>query len=197
MFNGGFSGASNTFAAALWALDYLGYMSSATSIEGLNFHIGNGTGGAYNPMDPVGASSSYTLRGVGYAMLAFHQYANGKVIPVVLTATRAINVTAYAVLQSDGSERVSIINRTHASSSSSSMDAIVTINPGKPYAHAQIMYLTAPNSDPTAVNGITLGGQGVTTDGTWSGGFTQTLRPTGAGFVVSVPHTSAAVLRLY
>lgn len=197
MFNGGFPGASNTFAAALWALDYLGYMSSATNIAGLNFHTGNGTGGAYNPIDPVGISSSYTLLGVGYALLAFHQYANGKVVPITLSATPSTNITAYAVLQDDGSESVSIINRTHSSSTSTNVDATVTINPGATFSHAQVMYLTAPSSDPTSVSGITLGGQGVATTGTWSGGYTQTISPTGTSFVVSVPHTSAAIVHLY
>ena len=200
MYGGGFVGASNTFAASLWALDYLGYLSSATGLAGVNFHTGNTSnlsGGAYNPIDPVGLASSYTLEGVGYGMLAFHQYANGKVVPLTVSATPSINLTAYAVLQSDSSESVSIINRTHTSSTATSVDATVTVNPGKTFGHAQVMYLNVTNSDPTLSSGITLGGQGVTSSGAWAGGFTQTLTPNGGNFTIAVPHTSAAIVHFY
>lgn len=199
MFGGGFAGASNTFAAALWALDYLGFYST-TNLAGLNFHEGRTSGpngGAYNPIDPVGIQTSYTLRGVGYALLAFKQFGPGRSVPVSLSNPNNVNVTAYAVLHPDNSESTALINKTHSSSTASSIDTNVTIAPGNSYTHVCVMYLIAPNSDPTTLTGITLGGQGVAPDGTWSGGYTSCSSVANGSYTLSLPHTSAAIVHFF
>jgi hypothetical protein len=191
MYSGGFAGASNSFASALWSLDYLGYFSQNTDLAGLNFHTANRTS-AYNPIEPVGIASSYTLKGVGYGLLAFEQGSQGRPVPRTLSNPSNVNLTAYATLQADGTQTVRLINKTYGANA---IDTTVVVNPGRTYARAQVMYLRVANNDPAATTGITLGGQAMGTNGVWNGTFTQTLTPTNGRFSISVPRTQAAIVR--
>ena len=199
MYSGGFPGASDSFASALWSLDYLCFFAQNTHLEGINFHTANETA-AYNPIEPVGRASSYTLMGVGYGILAYSQWSTGngnKAIAQSTSNPEGINFANYANLQADGSIRMALINKTHQSSTSTNNNVTVTVNPGRSYGHAQVMYLSQVNGDATQTAGISLGGQDVSQTGTWTGGYTQTILPTGNSFTISVPHTSAALVRFY
>ena len=154
MYLGGYSGASDSFAASLWALDYLSYFAHNTDLAGINFHTAN-KASAYNPIEPVGLASSYTLKGVGYGLLAFEQGGQGRPVPRTLGNPSNVNLTAYATLQSNGTETVRIINKSQGTSAA---DATVVIDPGKAFAHADVMYLKATNNNAGATSGITLGG---------------------------------------
>jgi hypothetical protein len=200
MSNGGKVGASDSFAAALWALDYLAYFASNTSLGGIDLHVGSQSGpgflGAYNPIDPIGYSSTYTLRGVGYGILAFNQFAEGYSLPIEITNLRSINLSAYAILHSDGTEGLLLINRTHEGTNTQSIDAIVSVTPGEKFSHAKSMALRSKGDDLSSLDGITLGGKGVDTSGKWKGTYSDygTFKGT---YSITVPHATAVLVEFY
>ena len=190
MFLGGVPGASDSFAAALWAFDYLSFFSHNTDLAGINFHTAN-RNSAYNPISPIGLATSYTLRGVGYGLLAFEQNGQGRPVPRTIVNTANVNLTAYATLHTDGTQTLRLINKTQ---NAGAVDATVVVDPGRTYTQARVMYLRAPNNNPAATTGITLGGQSMSGSGVWNGTFTQTLTPVGGRFTIAVPRTQAAIV---
>jgi len=193
LYQGGYSGASDAFAAALWSLDYLSYFAQNTMLAGINFHTANQTS-AYNPIEPVGLASSYTLKAVGYGLLAFDQLGQGRPVPRTISNPSNVNLTAYALLRTDGSETLRLINKTYGTSG---VDATVVVVPGKTFTRAEVMYLRQSTSSVTATSGITLGGQSVSGSGAWNGTFTQTLTPVNGRFTIPVPRAQAAIVHLF
>jgi hypothetical protein len=191
IYSGGLPGASDSFAAALWALDYLSYFSNETELAGINFH--NAGSAAYNAFSPAGLAADYTLKGVGYGLLAFAQNGPGRPVPPHVLNAGAVNLTVYALLHGDGTETVRLINKTHGSTA---VDATVVVDAGKGFRRAEVMYLTVSGDDPAASTGITLGGKPMEGDGTWAGGFTVQIEPQKGRFSIPVPHTQAAIVRL-
>jgi hypothetical protein len=192
MYMGGVAGASDSMAAALWALDYLSYYAHETPLAGVNFH--NAPGASYNAFAPTQLATAYSLRGVGYGLMAFARGGRGRPLPRVVRNPHAVNLTAYALLHDDGTETVCLVNKTHGAKST---DATVELDPGRRFAQAEVMYLAVANDDAASATGITLGGAPVAADGTWSGGFTSTLAPRKGRFTVPAPHTQAAIVHFY
>jgi hypothetical protein len=192
MYNGGFEGASDSFAAALWALDYLSYFSHETELAGINFH--NAGTAVYNSFAPARLAPTYSLQGVGYGLLAFAQHGQGRPVPRTIRNPKSVTLTAYALLHADGTETLRIINKTHGAAS---VDTTVVVDPGKRFERAEVMYLAVAGADAAAKTGITLGGRALEGDGTWAGGFTLPLKARKGRFPVSVPPTQAAIVRFY
>jgi hypothetical protein len=190
IYSGGLAGASDSFAAALWALDYLSYFSQETELAGLNFH--NAGAAAYNAFSPAGLASEYTLKGVGYGLLAFAQNGPGRPVPPQVLNASAVSLTVYALLHDDGTETVRLINKTHGAAG---VDVTVVLDPGKRFPRAEVMYLAVRGDDAAATTGITLGGKSMEGDGTWAGGFTAAIEPKKGRFSIPVPHTQAAIVR--
>jgi hypothetical protein len=194
IYQGGMKGASDSFAAALWALDYLSFFAHDTELAGLNFHVAN-KASAYNPIEPVGLASSYTLKGVGYGLLAYAQTGAGRPVPRTITNPTNVNLTAYARQHDDATATLVLINLSHGGTGA---DATVAVHPGRTYRRASVMYLRAPNNDAAATTGITLGGAAMSESGVWGGTFTKALTPSPSGrFTVSVPRTQAAIVRFF
>lgn len=200
----GVPGASDRFAAALWALDYMHWWA-ARGVSGVNFHnkqwIYTDTItpalGTYTPLagtcSPSGCGA-YRVSPKGYAIKAFGLGASGKVKPVQIAKAPEVNVTAYAV----GGDRdlyVTVINKTHGADAT---DARVTIEPrnfGLTEAAAITLEAGEPG-DPSSET-ATIGGAVITNDGPWQGKWT-TLSPDSTGHVaVTVRATTATVIRLH
>jgi hypothetical protein len=180
--SGGKPGVSDVFASALWAADYL-FDLAELGVAGVNFH------GSFNCR---GYTSFCAMKGGGYhvhsnyyGMLFFRQAAQGRVIPLKLTGN-GVNLTSHATLGEDGTLRVALINKDLGKS------ARVGIDPGKRSGQATVMRLTAPSVD--AKTGITLGGAGVASDGTWNPKPPETITARDAKFYIDVPAASAALL---
>ena len=180
--SGGKPGVSDVFASALWSADYL-FDLAELGVAGVNFH------GSFNCR---GYSSfcaekngGYHVHGNYYGMLFFRQAAQGRVIPLKLTGN-GVNLTSHAVLGADGSLRVALINKDLGKS------ARVGISLGNRSQQATVMRLTAPSVD--AKTGITLGGAGVASDGTWNPKPSEALAASNGNFQVDVPAASAALL---
>ena len=129
----------------------------------------------------------------GYGIRAFELGSHGRVEPVTTVNTNGLNLTAYAV--GNGSNLyVTIINKEHGAGA---RDAAVTILPdGVSSGSAAVMFLTAPNGNLGATNGVTLGGASMTNNAPWLGKWTSLNSVTNGQCTVTVPAASAAVVKV-
>jgi hypothetical protein len=163
-YSGGVDGVSNTFASALWGLDYSLSMAQA-GIAGVNIHGGlgvcndpiwNGKFQRYTPF--CAANKAYELAGVYKAMPIYYglwmarQMGPGRFLPVTVAAER--NVTAYAVRGDDGRTRIAVVQKDETSGA----PVQLTLNVGGSARHAQVLRLTGASlgTEPTAVQGSTV-----------------------------------------
>ena len=197
-FNGGKEGASDTFTAALWGLDYLHWWTRHGA-AGINFHTGDKVAaGAQSATCRyaayVSTTGGYDVHPVGYAIKAFDLGGHGEMISLTCQSAAGLNVSAYGVLGTDNALYVTLINKEHGSAG---RDAAVALNPGRPYAHAEVQFLTNASHDIADKTGIMLGGAAVNEDCTWAGKWTSLQPPSQVGqFTVTLPAASAAIVKL-
>ncbi|HSS14815.1 MAG TPA: glycosyl hydrolase family 79 C-terminal domain-containing protein, partial [Rhizomicrobium sp.] len=184
-YGGGKAGVSDTFASALWALDYL-FVLAAYGASGVNMETGVNHLGVVSKYTPItddlaghyGAAPEY------YGLLAFAQAAKGEQIALDCNAG-SVNLNAYATRQ--GSQlTLTVINKDM------SRDASVAIT-GMVAKQARAMRLSAPSLP--AASGITLGGAPVD-GGKWSGGKSDPVKLSGGKAMLEVPCGSAALVTL-
>ncbi len=112
----GVVGASDGFASALWALDYMHWWA-AHRMAGVNFHNNPWIPTDTIVPDPNPCTASgcgdYRTSPKGYGMKAFSLGSHGSVEPIAITNPSKINLTAYAV-GTDQDLFVTIINKTHS-----------------------------------------------------------------------------------
>lgn len=200
----GISGASDTFAAALWALDYMHWWA-AHGVSGVNFHNNQWIYtdtitpelGTYDPANgscsPPGCGN-YRVSPKGYAIKAFDLGARGETKPVTVSKSPGVNVTAYAV----GSDRdlyVTVINKMHGAGAA---DVRVNIVPRSfPWTDVASMTLAAGDHvDPSSYS-ATLGGAAITNDAPWQGKWTALDSDSRGQVAVTVPATTATVVRIH
>jgi hypothetical protein len=197
-FHGGAKDVSDTFASALWALDYMHWWASHGA-AGINFHTGEQVAAA-DETTPcfyavfLASNHGYMIQPLGYAMKAFDLGGHGRELPVRLaSASRTLNLTAYAV-SSDENLYVTLINKEHGLGAH---DAAVALAIPTSYTHAERMRLEGPGGDISAKTGLKLGGAAIEDNASWNGTW-QTLevgKKTGQ-FQTTVPAGSAAIVRL-
>jgi len=178
---GGKPGVSDSMAAALWAADYL-FATAELGVAGVNLHSYFRCGG-YTPIC-ADNRGGYRAMPIYYGMLLFHQAARGRAMPV--HCATAINMTAHAVLGDDGKLRIALINKDLTHSAAASLAA------GKTFTKAGVFRLTAPSV--TSRDGITLAGNAVAADGTWTAQPLTPLPVTHGTCEVAVPAASAALV---
>jgi hypothetical protein len=186
VFGGGKTGVSNTLASALWGLDFM-FALAEKGAAGINFH-GGGIG-AYTPI--AWSNGQFTARPLYYGMLFFREASKGRLLPFTLQAPDSLNITAHAVLKTDGSVLATLINKDL------SKEALVTINIHRSIATADLLRLTGPAPDSTS--GITLGGAAVNADGNWSARQSETavISISRSTCLVKVPAASAVLVNLH
>ncbi len=195
-FNGGAKDVSDTFAAALWGLDYL-YWWAGHDATGVNFHTGDfvAAGERNTPCRYAvfwSAPDGYAVHPLGYAVKAFSLGSQGRLVPATLSTNNDnVNLAAYAVVGSQKELYVTLINKDHGAAA---RDAIVTIAPTQPYRRAKITRLAA--NQITDTTGVTLGGAEITDTAAWKGKWETVSAAEGGRFVVNIPAASAAVIRL-
>jgi hypothetical protein len=196
-YGGSNNGFTNSYGAALWALDYFCYMAYSTNMGGMNLHNGpiGSNSGSYNAISPIGVSSNpLSLQPPGYGIWVFHYGSQGQPLQTTLSNPSNVNVTAYGLLETTGAETVHVINRT---SGSKAVNTTVTVTPGGTYQNAQVIYLQQANNDVTATTGITFGGAPMNSDGTWSGGYGPQQSVVNGTFTFSLPAAQAAIVHFY
>lgn len=184
----GVTNASDAFCAALWALDYSHWWAEHGA-AGVNFQ---NTEWLTTDTFYMDGGNNYQIHPKAYGIRAFDIGSHGKVEPVTLANTDTANLTAYAVGDAQNLF-VTVINKEYGPKA---RNARVTIVPqGLNPASAAAMFLTVPNGDVAATNGMTLGGAAITNDFPWQGKWTD-LKLTSKQCVVSVPAASAAVIKI-
>lgn len=185
----GVTNASDAFVAALWALDYTHWWA-AHGAAGVNFQ---NTEWLRTDTFYRDANGSYQIHPKAYGLRAFDEANRGATMPVTLTNADKLNLTAYAIGNTTNLY-VTIINKEHGPDAS---DATVTVL-AKDFGatNAAALFLTSPKSDLQAISGITLGGATITNNAPWLGQWTALKPGTDGRCTVSVPASSAAVVKL-
>lgn len=181
MSRGGKAGVSNLFASALWGLDYM-WMVALHGGQGVNFH--GGSVGHYAPI-VAGENGRSVARPLYYAMLAF-RYASegGTLVPAVISPS-VPNSSAYACVTRD-TLNVTLLNKSEE-------NIAFTVRLDEAPASVKVVRLTAPSPESLAPE-VRFGGSRVKPDGGFGIETTESIRPSGKQFEVSVPAWSAAVV---
>lgn len=197
-FNGGKEGVSDTFTAALWALDYLHWWTEHGA-AGINFHTGDKVAAGADSTPCRYAVYLSTARGyhvcpVGYAIKAFDIGGHGSMINLDCQSPVGLNATAYGVVGSNNDLYITLINKEHGTGG---RDAAVVIDSGKPYTYGEVQFLTIASHDIADKIGISLGGAPINDDASWAGKWSALHLPLHAGqFALTVPAASAAIVKL-
>jgi hypothetical protein len=201
---GGAPGASNSMAAAVWAVDYL-YWWAEHGAQGINFH--NGTTLPFNKGSlPGGADrkpcyyasfwgepqGGYSVQAVGYGLKAFSLGCNGNIFPVNINAPANANITAYAVKNANGEVFLTIINKEIDTPAQS---IIINQPQGESFNECKSIALSVKDANVAATEGFTLGGVSIKTDASWDGKWT-TLPIENNTINFSIAPTSVIILHL-
>jgi hypothetical protein len=198
-FNGGAQDASNTFASALWGLEFM-YWWATHEAAGLNFHTGDRVSMNNEYQAPryatfVTAPEGFEIRPLAYALKVFDLGAHGRIVPLALENPTSANLTAFAASADKRHASVTIINKEHGDGA---RDASVTMAmpEGIKWTKAEMISLQARHGDVAATTGITLGAAAIEKDGTWTGAWQSLPTSGGRGELhIDVPAASAVVVR--
>jgi len=198
-YSGGVDGVSNTYASALWGLDYSMQMAQA-GLAGVNIHGGlgvcnepiwNGKWQRYTPICAADkadeAAQIYRAMPIYYGLWMARQLGAGRFLPVTVTGAR--NVTAYAVRGDDCKLRLAIVQKDETSAA----PVTVTVDVGGRDRGGQVLRLTGESlgAEPTAVQGATVDRAGRLTPGR-----PDAARVRGGSLSLDVAAGSAAVITL-
>jgi hypothetical protein len=198
-YNGGAKDVSDTFASALWGLDYMWWWAAHAAV-GLNFHTGDNVAAVDNTAVCryavfVTSPAGYAVHPLGYAMKAFDLGSHGRLVPVSIGKNGDhLNFRAYSVLAPDGALYVTLINKEHGPDARA---AAVTLASGGAYVRGEVLFLTAPDGDVAAKSGVLLGGSSIDDAANWRGAWTPLAAPAADGtFMIKVPAAAAVVVKL-
>jgi hypothetical protein len=186
-FSGGIPGASDTFAGALWALDFLHWWA-AHDTRGVDFH---NTQWVANDVITPDANGGLTINPKGYGIKAFELGMHGSVQALTVSNPDGVNLTAYAVRGPRGLF-VTLINKEHGSGA---REAKVTMITPEHAEGSAVIALTAPNGEATARTGVALGGAPITGESPWDGKWTELKASQPGTLAVKLPACSAVLVR--
>ena len=184
---GGKPGVSNTFGAALWALDFM-FRLAAADAAGINLETGVNQLGfisSYSPLFDDG-HRTYSAAPEYYGMLAFAHGSHGRLVHLTVDPASS-NLGAYAVLDG-GRLSVTLINKDPGRT----VDTNIVCD--QRFSRASILRLTAPSLQST--NGVTLGGAAVNSAGVWEPTQVEKIAPANGKCSVHIAAASAAVVTL-
>lgn len=202
-FGGGRRDVSDTFASALWGLDYSWWWATHDA-AGLDFHTGDTVafGARLVPSSYAAyytATNGYDIHPLAYGLKAFVMGSQGRLVPLTISNPDHLNLNAYAVLGGDKNLYLTIINKEHGTNA---RDAEISINQNSAgFMQGQAMFLTVSNNDVAATSGETLGGAEIKNDGSWNGKWQNLDVPLtdnldNGVFYLKIPSASAAVVKL-
>jgi hypothetical protein len=162
---GGVPGISNTFASALWAVNYL-TRAMSMGASGINLEGNPANCEGYTPVCAPSAAALATgaLRAQPewYALLLAKALIGERPLRTSVKPADRPNVEATTFLASDGTLQFVLVDDDQPGARRVAMHLHV----GSGFHGASVMSLTAPS--PTALSGVRLGGQEVQPDGSWS-----------------------------
>jgi hypothetical protein len=177
-------GIANTYAAALWAIDYM-LTGAEDGMDGMNFHTGLNTKCAYySPLCGTHVRYQYAPQAEYYGLLFTHLLGAGQLLPVRVQS--GLNVTAFALTPFTGGGPHIMVENLSATPTTAALQ--VGGNP----ASATVLSLTAPS--PLATRGITIQGAQVAADGSFTPGAPDTVGcAEGTCTVTIAPYTAVIV----
>lgn len=188
----GVKDASDAFASALWALDYMHWWA-AHGCAGVNFHNRRGI-----PNDTIywDSTGNFGINPKAYGLKAFDLGSHGhSMTSVELSNPSHANVDCYATGNSTNLF-VTIINKTRDSADATNI--LVTIRPKHfAAAHADCIILESAPPDDCLAHEATLGGSAITSVAPWCGQWTPLNVMQDSQCTLTVKSASAAVVRLY
>ncbi len=181
---GGKPGVSDTFAAALWVLDYL-YTLAVNGCAGVNMETGVNQHDFVSSYSPIGDDEHghYAARPEYYGMLAFAQ-GYGHLLPVTLDAAPP-GLKVYATKAASGHMTLTLINKGAEAAS-------VIFDLPKAARGASLLRLLGPSLG--AKEGVTLGGTTVAPDGTWIAQRREQVAVKAKAVTIDLPSGSAALV---
>jgi hypothetical protein len=190
-FNGGAVGVSNSYASALWVIDFL-FNCAQGGASGVNLH-GGGHADGYAPI----ADDSKTVvevRPEFYGMLLFALAGQGALYQTQFSVGQ-LNATAYAVKTAGGGVNLVIVNKE------STQNLEVTAQLPQGIKTAKLMTMTQASSGAStpslsATSGVTIQGGGVDPNGTFSPSAPYALAPLGSQVTCYVPALSAVLIQI-
>ncbi|WP_158850528.1 hypothetical protein [Algibacter sp. L1A34] len=166
----GLKGVSDSYASALWGLDYL-YWWAAHKSEGINFHTGDDTSGAPGCQYAVfiTGDNGYKVKPLAYGMKLFDLGGQGKMLPVDNPST---DIAVYATLD-DKMTSITIINKEHGDEAKEQIVQIKLDTKVKAKT-AKIIFLRGKNNDISGgSDDVTIGGERINEDGSWDKKWTR------------------------
>jgi Glycosyl hydrolase family 79 C-terminal beta domain/IPT/TIG domain len=193
---GGVAGVSDTFSAALWAVDVMFEFLKAGA-DGVNWHDAN-NGNPYSMFTfgkaDMGGTGVYTLqnlRPLYYGLWFFQEATMHGTRLLSMNVNSNANIKTWATIDKQNVIRIAVINKDK------SFDGTLNISVPGYSGTAQVTRLTAPNYQ--ATDGVSFGGQTFdgSIDGTPLGSpANETLAPSNGTYNVSVQPTSAVLLTI-
>jgi len=188
---GGKPGVSDTFAAALWVLDFMFTLASA-GCAGVNMETG---------VNQLGFISSYSIIGDDeqghywaapgyYGMLAFAQAATGQILGCSMEETDR-DIKAYATRPDRNHVVLTGINKERSSDST----LVLERDASSSFRTGTAIRLLGPSIE--SKSGITLGGAKVSQAGSWEPVEIKEIARTNGRFEVPLPRASAVIVTLH
>jgi hypothetical protein len=185
---GGKPSVSDTFASALWVLDY-SFTLASHGCAGVNIETDINHRAFISWYSPIVHDEKMicAARPEYYGLLAFAMASHGDLIKTTCDKSD-LNLSTYATRAADGTTWLVVINKDLKS------DAAVEAAIPEGTKSAEAFRLTAPAIDSktdTAFAGATVGD-----DGTWHPGKGEPVLVTGRTVHVTVPHATAALIKI-
>ena len=197
-YDGGALDVSDTFASALWALDYQWWWA-AHGVSGINFHTGDKVA-ARDESKPCRyavfwtSPNGYNPHPIAYALKMFSLGSRGSLSPAKIDNGDNLNLAVYTIAASKNDFCVTLINREHGPSARA---AEIVLNSGLAKPRAEAMFLTVPDGNVAAKLGVTLGGAEIQDNASWNGKWTQlTNSPENGQIKLTLPPASAVLVKI-
>jgi hypothetical protein len=189
---GGKAGISNTFASALWAVDYI-TQTMVGDAAGINLQGNPANCRGYSPLCATTparlARGALSAQPEWYALLLTKALIGDRPLRTTVASPERPNVAVMTLLADDGSLHFVIVDDDPPGASA----AAVSLRVGRTFRSARILPLTAPS--PGASSGIELGGRAVARDGSWREPTRlRQIAAQGGVIALTVPPSSAALV---
>lgn len=182
--NGGAIGVSNSYASALWVVDFL-FAAASLGASGVNLH-GGGNAPGYTPIaDDSGAVVD--VRPEYYGLMFFSLAGAGTLLETALSAG-SVDATAYAVRSASGILQVMVVNKD------TQQNMVLTVETNQKIESATLQTMNGAGLAATA--GVTIQGALIDNDGSFVPAGADTLTPMGTQAICFVPALSAALIRI-
>ena len=189
---GGKLGVSDTFASALWCVDYM-FQLASYGCAGVNMETDINHLAWISHYSPIvhDEKGKCTARPEYYGMLAFSIAGQGDMLKCTIGdggIKPSTNCSAYATRDPSGALWITVVNKD------AQRDLTVEVAVPSDKSHVRFFALSAESIQST--DHVSFGGSEVMDDGTWNGRPTEKDVTAAPNLSITVPHASAMIARL-